>query len=522
MKPHPLHIFRLASRGALRAAAVLAGMAYAAATIGGNLSSSPLAVKGTVPPNVMLSLSVEFPTADSSAYIDTATYSTTTEFLGYFDPNKCYTYSSTGDGTDLTILPNPPPEAVTGRFEPHSITTTRTCTGVTAGGWSGNFLNWVSMASVDVFRYVMTGGLRSVDNTTETVLERTRIDTQAGTGNFPDKTLSGDTLIAGATPLALAPAGGGYKFRSNDIGVTLRYTTVTSNFGVFTDVLIRVKVCDATIGLEENCRSYGTSPVIYKPAGIIQDNAERQKFGVFSYFAAEDTDNAVMRSKSKFTGPTKFTSSGYTANANTEWSATTGIFNVNPDPSETSHTAYANSGVINYINKFGLFTQVTSRSATLSRYKVYDNVGRLYYETLNYLRGRQPTVDSGTGHGTSFYSGATTSNSDAFPIITSWNDPIEYSCQKNFIIFVGDTNSSCDKRFPGSTFTSNGYEGCNNTQVWHGVTMRKDWMETSGALIYGDTVNFKTYIDQVGTLEGRTLSTVSQSSFWLTGAAYWA
>ena len=85
-----------------------------------------------------------------------------------------------------------------------------------------------------------------------------------------------------------------------------------------------------------------------------------------------------------------------------------GTYYTSPDSAETSAVTFTNSGVINYINKFG-----TTGSGAL-RYKGYDDVGRLYYEAVNYLRNRGPTTNPQT-----FYAGITTSNSDGFPAILS-------------------------------------------------------------------------------------------------------
>ena len=36
-----------------------------------------------------------------------------------------------------------------------------------SGQWSGNFMNWASMQTIDPFRWALTGGYRSVDTTFE-------------------------------------------------------------------------------------------------------------------------------------------------------------------------------------------------------------------------------------------------------------------------------------------------------------------------------------------------------------------
>ena len=44
---------------------------------------------------------------------------------------------------------------------------------------------------------------------------------------------------------------------------------------------------------------------------------------------------------------------------------------------------------------------------------------------------------------------------DGFPVITDWDDPILYSCQRNFILGIGDVNTHADKNVPGNTTSNN-------------------------------------------------------------------
>ena len=55
-----------------------------------NLADAPVFAANTVPGNVALVISAEFPTALGSAY--TSAYSSAVDYIGYFDANKCYVY----------------------------------------------------------------------------------------------------------------------------------------------------------------------------------------------------------------------------------------------------------------------------------------------------------------------------------------------------------------------------------------------------------------------------------------------
>jgi type IV pilus assembly protein PilY1 len=125
----------------------------------------PNIVSTTPKPMIMLNMSKdhqlfyraydEFSDLDGDG-IPESTYKHSFNYYGYFDSYKCYNY----DGS---------------MFVPVSVNTNKYC----SGQWSGNFLNWSTMARVDVLRKVLYGGMRSTDTADTTVLERTHLPTDA-------------------------------------------------------------------------------------------------------------------------------------------------------------------------------------------------------------------------------------------------------------------------------------------------------------------------------------------------------
>jgi type IV pilus assembly protein PilY1 len=125
----------------------------------------PLFLAQTAEPMVMINMSVDhqlfykayddWTDLDGDGAID-STYNNAVEYFGYFDSGKCYNYDTTDE-----------------RFEPAAIMNTLYYCDDVSGEWSGNFLNWASMARIDTVRKILYGGLRSTDSDTETVLERT-------------------------------------------------------------------------------------------------------------------------------------------------------------------------------------------------------------------------------------------------------------------------------------------------------------------------------------------------------------
>ena len=129
-------------------------------------ASIPINLISSVPPQVMITSSNDhqlffkafndYSDLDDDGAIDT-TYKHSITYYGYFDSGKCYDYSAANQ-----------------RFEPKAATDADNyCTGGNSGYWSGNFLNWASMARIDIIRKVLFGGHRRVDTAADTVLERT-------------------------------------------------------------------------------------------------------------------------------------------------------------------------------------------------------------------------------------------------------------------------------------------------------------------------------------------------------------
>lgn len=555
------------------------------------LSQQPLVSRSAVPPNVLFALSVEHPTGNTAAYQDVAGYSADNEYLGYFDAEKCYTYD--GDNEWYTPL---------------SMSPTRTCG---SEAWSGNFLNWSTMAGLDAFRMAMTGGNRYRDfgdtgvaaTRYLTVLERANLTGQTA---FTTKNMTStetDTRLNLATPLLGETGLGNIVVFNNGLQSRMRITrpslnvvnslsfaqvpntrvanvkivfknylpdtqtdlafkvkipagistanitvNTTYNYNIFTgemtfpgwtntlttgatrsvtityrapsymsltkveafmyrsgsiwgeitmekEMFVRSRVCVRATGLdlESNCQRYGAAS--YKPVGVIQKNGQDMRFGMFSYYNLDDHDNAVMRARLKTTSPRIPITGDYIPNPRKEWLEEDGTFILNPDADVPSHTAFTESGVINYINKFGRV-----------RYKSNDPVGRLYYEALSYLRNRPADV--------AFYTNATTANAENFPVVPAhaWDDPQLASCQANYLVVMGDVNTHCDKRLPGGRFAGSAGRCANDF----------------GSLNNGDALDVWQWTNTIGVAEARpswpntSLTGSNDASTYMSGIALYA
>ena len=453
------------NRGLLVCAmAVTVSAGTMAATLPTTLSDTPVYSTSNVPANLMLALSVEYPTGTVAAYKDSGSYSTSTTYLGYFDAGKCYDYSSSN-----------------GYFVPVSKTSDHTC----SGHWSGNMLNWALMTSLDEFRQALTGGNRSVDTTTTTVLKRSNLNSQTNINNFPIKILNSSSTFSPSSVIGdskYSSLNTVYLFsyqQGSSFIISNNYTppnsknntppTVVNDGGAnfYTVYNAQVQVCVAGM-LESNCNSahastdYVGAGSYNKPEGLIQQNYTKIRVGASAYaFLRGDTQpNGAVRALLRDNGPTKYNGYGTPlSNPNAEWDGNTGIFNTNPDSSDSTFAtapggaAFTDSGTINYLNKFGYG----------NGYEQYDTVGDLYWATLAYYM--QVPLDA------SYTKGLTQSNSadPTFPVFTGTavaksssptvNDPIQYTCQNNAIVTIGDAHTWYDTAVPTSAPAAKGSAG---------------------------------------------------------------
>lgn len=270
------------------------------------LQDVPLYLLSRADPNVLINMSVETPMG-GAAYTDQAgvptsacagrttvgtnsvgaCYSAAYAYIGYFNPNKCYTY-------------------VGAQFNP---TATAAVNHACTGAWSGNFLNWASMTAIDMFIMTMTGGNRIVDTiggTAETVVRRARkTDNDSW---FPIKYLNATTNVAPSTvtpytdtTLYIYNTAFGFNVATTFAGAV---TPATVGGGFKASFTTAARVCTATpVGLDDaNCVPYGAYS---KPEGSIQRNARTKRFGAISYSTdgANNRHGGILRSNMKYVGP---------------------------------------------------------------------------------------------------------------------------------------------------------------------------------------------------------------------------
>ena len=418
--------------------------------------------------NVLLDLSIEWPAAgaayndekvdfgDDGLYPDPSEcegrvdidgydigkcYNTDRDYLGYFDPQKCYKENS-------------------GRFEPMDQTNSdHSCTGK-LGEWSGNFLNWATMSAIDELRWALTGGYRRVDTYQETELERANVDPDRFPPFhrvWPVKVLDAAYNVAPSTVTKFSESrlyiyNHDYRFSLfTDCCNENDYENLNNVTGTY---YARVVVCDPSEGLEENCvaRSDGTYSY-FKPEGLMQKNDDNMRFAAMGYVLEDGQarEGGVLRANMKYIGPKLPNGSD---NPKKEYGED-GFFIIDPE-----NTSEPDSGVINYLNKFGR-----------NGYKSKDPVSELYYECLNYFKGRKPTCE--------YSQNLTATIRDGFPVFayqtpddcntpSLWEDPITSACQQNYIIGINDAYPHADKRLPGTAFIDANHDNSGGDDIDYG------------------------------------------------------
>lgn len=484
-----------------------------------SISSTPLYGQSqNIHPNLMLTLSVEFPTT-GAAY--RGTYDKSQAYLGYFNNAKCYTYDATNGYFTISG------DASTSAHE---------C----SKAFSGNFMNWASASAIDELRLAMTGGDRVIDTRTQTVLQRAvlRSDFFKSGSYFPLKSIDGGgttSAPSAATPfsyktLYMASCGNHIYFADADDSKANcsslgNYSDVTKN-GTVTErrgFRVQVQVCDGNEGKTRGdlCFSYdGTN---YKPVGQMQRNADRVRFAAFGY-VNDPTNNSnnvqneryggVLRAPMKYLGDNAVNASLNTiVNPNKEWDSY-GVLVANP-LSDSS----GNSGVINYLNKFGrtLITDLGKPTDNPSgNYKQYDPLSELYYESIRYLQNHPdgPTPEA--------INNVTTAYADNFAYYKTWTDPLLNSCQRNYVMTIGDINTHQDHYIPGNAISNQG-DPARATDTWSKFNV-VDWTNKVGALETNTPAagNSKPLDSSFTSLGTKNHPTSSNSSYYMAGVAYWA
>ena len=536
------------------------------------LPSEPLYMNGSkTKGNLTLALSVEFPTVGQT-YRDT--FDTTKQYVGYFDPKACY----------RSILASASNSTGGGYFDwqTNKGTVTATCP---SSQFDGNFMNWATSSAIDIMRYGLTGGNRTIDDNSTTVIDRAWLpDSFYNNPTYFSEKFVPASVLPGRTELSAASFPNGmwiYNCKNRVYFANAQDTNAQGNstcdapFGVAnalsTNLIkansnntgnfyqVRNIVCDPSSAPNRLmtydadtkqwsglCFRYPGGK--YKPVGQFQVNADSLRVSVLGYL--QDNSRAryggVLRAPLKYLGPNNFDNSFNllpTANARSEWDKTTGVFIVNPQLGDTTYgdQGYGQSGAINYINRFG-----TLNPNAIGTYKTLDPLSELYYEAVRYLQGNnQPTPEAISGLTGTVSSDKTITEN--FPAYRTWTDPFTgfvdttgtgKGCLRNSILTVADVFTHSDRSVPGNTITTNqdfARSATTNPALdipyWTNVvgsfesqtaaTASVTYTDSQGATRLAGNLASNTLYPQLATMATADTGATG-GSYYMAGLAYWA
>ena len=504
------------------------------------LSSEPLYMNGAkAKANLTLALSVEFPTVGQTYRDD---FNSNKEYVGYFDPKACY----------RAILSS----GSIGNYFDWQTNKGTVSAGCPSSQFDGNFMNWATSSAVDIMRYGLTGGNRTIDDRDTTVVDRAWLpdDFYNNSTYFTEKFVP-NSQLSGRTENDSTKFPDGmwiyncknrvYFASTKDIsgncnapfGVADAQSTKlikanANNKGNYYEV--RNLVCDENTATNRLmtydpdtkkwkglCHRYPNKK--YKPVGQFQVNAENLRVGVFGYL--QDDNRAryggVMRAPLKYLGPKAYDVNFNLINSpnpTSEWNADTGVFNTNPQSGDSNYGAqgHITSGAINYINKFG-----TLDPATPGKYKRNDPVSELYYEALRYLQGKQPTAEAVSG--TIGSSTAVNTLKEQFPVYANWTDPFtgfqdtsstNKSCLRNSILTIADVFTHSDRSVPGNSNTT--YQDFARSAESNPSLDVPFWTSIVGSF---EANNGTSYTDSQGRTQSASNITGNTTYSWLSNAA---
>ncbi|AHE67682.1 pilus assembly protein [Legionella oakridgensis] len=425
------------------------GMAFSAPL---NLSQTPLFLTDEVAPLTMLVVSRDhklyFEAYNDSTDIDgdgiiDIRFKPSVDYFGYFDSYKCYSYNSGGQ-----------------YFYPVSVTANKQC----SGQWSGNFLNYITTARLDALRKVLYGGYRSSDDTNQTILQRTYIPQDGHSWGKEYRNLAVDGYdISHYTPYS-QPSGSSYHLFANTTlrngtGLPLLRVALNQPYRIWewvsierpvagsralngssgpsisgiTDYVVRVKVCDPAVGLEDNCRAYASG--YHKPIGLLQEFGENDamQFGLLTGTYNNNLSGGVIRKN--------------ISSITDEINLNTGQFT-------------SVSGIIATLNRLtvtGFQTDysyscgwITTRNINNGECQMWGNpIAEMMYEAVRYFAGKSTPTSAFD------YSGGTDASLNLPK--PSWQNPYSQypRCSKANMLVISDIYPSYDgDQVPGSYFNS--------------------------------------------------------------------
>ncbi|SEK68911.1 type IV pilus assembly protein PilY1 [Pseudoxanthomonas sp. GM95] len=513
------------------------------------IAQTPLYLGQSQPPLMMLVMSrdeqlfnkayADYTDLNGDQVLDT-TYQDAFSYSGYFDPNRCYTYSN---GT--FSMPGNNNAIATGDNKHY-------CNG---SRWSGNFLNWITMSRLDVLRFVLYGGKRYAEANGSTTLERATIPSDlhawvktysgsdignlAGTSGSSLSFCNATTTVGGA-PLMRVATGTYTEWASTGTTQCATGSGDRPSASNTNDYIVRVNVCTSTgaDNRESFCRSYsdGTN-TYYRPAGLLQQYGEsgQLRFGLMSGTYSSPRSGGVLRRNI-----------GRIAGNSTGTACTTGD-EINLNNGTLCNQGSGTEGIINTIDRFQINGWTGSVWSDCNTYSILNRqsnqhlnnpgsptngqlcsawgnpLAEMYAEAVRYISGGSATFNN-TGELLGMPSPA-------------WQDPYRVKasggnsyCAKCSILVLSSGSVSFDSDEVGTTAAGNPTTLTNTVGGLEGITGANYFAGRTTATPAGDyTLNThedtcKSFsVSQLGLVRGICPDAPSvEGSYLMAGIAYGA
>ena len=341
------------------------------------------------------------------------TYRDNFNYYGYYDSAWCYTYNTIPSvEKDKYFTPN----SLAGGTNSHTCLGTGSNLPDATGAWSGNFLNWLTMSRMDIVRRVLFGGKRSVDSTTQTLLERAylpkdihafvkiytgtdinnftpyKYDSSVGKKGWSFCNVSTSADASSGYPILRIAEGNFPQWSASDPS-QCQYVSPGPTSGK--DLTVKVEACvtGKEAATSSRCRKYGST---YKPSGLLQKYGEDGaiNFSLTTGSHVAHLKGGVLR---KAAGPI----SHGTDSAKDEINYTTGVFNDIPGIIKNINSFRI--GTYNYAsnnysdcNTYGITidevktgTPASGHTAAGTRCTDWGNpISEIYLEMLRYISGK--------------------------------------------------------------------------------------------------------------------------------------
>ena len=414
---------------------------------------------------------------DADGELDTG-YEDSFDYLGYFDSNWCYQYTS-------------------GLFTPIALATGENlhfCRTQSAP-WSGNFLNWASMSRMDILRKVLFGGKRSTDSTNQTILERAYLPRDVHAfGKVYDSRRSGISSLnytpyneasislcnvaayENGTPTLRVARGAWPRWSSTALVQCQWGRTDSPSYSEFlTSNNLYIEACvagkDATTS--SRCKTYPNG--VSKPVGLLQQYGESGAiwFGLLTGSYDKNISGGILRKNIGKLAGNENSQEDEINLATGQFNDTRGIiYNIN----QFRITNYSYSQMLyTDCNTFSISVSSFKQSRGTSSTRRCSNWGNplaeMYLESLRYFAGQNlPTNSFDTSNDTRFVLGITRA---------SWANPMDAdnACANCSIILLSTGLNSFDADQLGSSVD---LPGLNGTASVNALTDAVGEMESDG------------------------------------------